>query len=442
MIRTATCRILPKVLAGILLVGWVHRASALSPDISDSAISNVINSVANHWQHPLADGSYPVATHLPEAQAAAEPVGINWEYAWGVNLAGQLHVTDATGNQTFENFVLNHNLICARYFVWLKDLTNTLADTSGLRNFQRKSNVLGTFFILDRLDYCGAMAAQMLEGALHHAKGLSSEELQMAKTTADHICKVQSRLPDGTLWRSTAQGGTIWGDDLYMSCPFLVRWYQHTGDTNLLNDAAQQVINMAGYLQDTNGLWFHGYYQRTHSVNGIKWGRANGWEMIATTDVLSVLPANHPARSKLLDILRRHIAGVETVQASDGMWHQVLDHPEVWEETSCTAMYAYSIARAVNHGWIDATNMAVARKAFAAIAQMEVSPTGVVSNICPGTSLNTNIAYYTNKISLPPTTDDRHGPGLVMLAGAEILLAQKTGAVHDGNPTTASPNLK
>jgi rhamnogalacturonyl hydrolase YesR len=393
--------------------------------ISDSAISNVITAIGNHWQRPLADGSYPAATNLSEAQAATKPAGITWEYAWAVNLSGQLHVADATGNKTFENFVLNHNLICARYYAWLKDLTNTLADTSGLPAYQRTNAVLGTFFGLDRLDFCGAMAAQMLEGALHHAAGPSQEELQMARVTANWITRVQSRLPDGTLWRSRVQGGTIWGDDLYMSCPFLIRWYQYTGDTNFLNDAAQQVIHMAGYLQDTNGLWFHGYYHRTHSVNGIKWGRANGWAMIATTEVLSVLPANHPARAKLLDILRRHIAGVEAVQAPDGMWHQVLDHPEVWEETSCTAMYAYSIARAVNRGWINPTNNVVARKAFAAIARLQVSANGSVSNICPGTGLNTNIAYYTNKISLPPSTDDRHGPGLVLLAGAEILLTPK-----------------
>ena len=39
----------------------------------------------------------------------------------------------------------------------------------------------------------------------------------------------QSRLPDGTFWRP-AVNQTIWGDDLYMSRPFLVRWSDHTGD--------------------------------------------------------------------------------------------------------------------------------------------------------------------------------------------------------------------
>jgi len=141
-----------------------------------------------------------------------------------------------------------------------------------------------------------------------------------------------------------------------MSCPFLIRWYQYTGNTNFLDDA--QPGDKHGRIFAGHGRpLVHGYYCTNHYVNGIKWGRGNGWAMVTTAEVLSVMPTNHPARANLLNILRRHIAGVEVVQASDGMWHQVLDHPEVWEETSCTALYAYSIARAVNHGWIDPTNM-------------------------------------------------------------------------------------
>jgi len=179
-----------------------------------------------------------------------------------------------------------------------------------------------------------------------------------------------------------------------MSCPFLIRWYQYTGDSNYLNDAATQVTNMAGYLQDTNGIWFHGYYHDIHSVNWVKWGRGNGWAMVTQVELLSVMPTNHPAYSALLDILRRHIAGIEAVQGADGMWHQVLDHPKSWEETSCTAMFSYSIARAVNRGWIDPANMAVARKGFAGLCRY-ITTNGVVDQVCPGTSLSSNLTYYT-----------------------------------------------
>jgi len=109
------------------------------------------------------------------------------------------------------------------------------------------------------------------------------------------------------------------------------------------------------------------------------------------------------------------------LQAPSGMWRQVLDHPELWEETSCTAMFTYSIARAVNRGWIDPSNMAVARKGFAGICQ-HVTPKGIVKDTCQGTGIGTNLQFYVDRAR---PEDDMHGRGPVMLAGAEILLATR-----------------
>jgi rhamnogalacturonyl hydrolase YesR len=98
-----------------------------------------------------------------------------------------------------------------------------------------------------------------------------------------------------------------------------------------------------------------------------------------------------------------------------------LDKPELWEETSCTAMFAYGIARAVNRGWIDASNMAVARKAFAGVAK-QVTAGGAVNGTCQGTSIGTTLDFY---IQRPHPDNDPHGCGPVILAGTEILLAGK-----------------
>ena len=37
-----------------------------------------------------------------------------------------------------------------------------------------------------------------------------------------------------------------------------------------------------------------------------------------------------------------------------GFWHQLLDRPDSYLETSATAIYAYAIAHGVNQGWLDA----------------------------------------------------------------------------------------
>jgi unsaturated rhamnogalacturonyl hydrolase len=142
---------------------------------------------------------------------------------------------------------------------------------------------------------------------------------------------------------------------------------------------------------------------------------------VATVEVLSTLPPDHPARPQLLAILRKHLAGLKRVQAPSGMWHQVLDHPEIWEETSCTAMFAYGFARAAHRGWIDPSGLDVARRAFAGV-MTQVTPDGAVNGTCEGTNIGLDLAFYANR-KRPP--DDLHGRGVVMLAGAEILAGSR-----------------
>jgi unsaturated rhamnogalacturonyl hydrolase len=119
--------------------------------------------------------------------------------------------------------------------------------------------------------------------------------------------------------------------------------------------------------------------------------------------------------------LARQIEGLKPLHAADGMWRQVLDKPELWEETSCTAMFAYGIARAVNGGWIDPANMAMARQAFAGIAK-KVTADGAVNETCEGTNIGQTLDYYVKR---GRHGDDPHGCGPALLAGTEILLAKQ-----------------
>jgi rhamnogalacturonyl hydrolase YesR len=392
----------------------------------------------NRTPRTLADGSYPVATTLATATNATRPSGIEWTYTWGVNLYGLMQAYRATGNTNYLNFVRDHNLIVGRYYFWLCSLHNSLTSTNGLNTWQR-TTALGELFRLDRLDFCGSMTHQMLECVLKHSSTNTFEQMELEQTTANWIAGGgQARLPDGTFWRPTTLYPyyTIWADDLYMACPFLLRWYQYTGDQRHLDDAALQIVNMAGYLQDTNGIWYHGYYVNSNQVNGIKWGRANGWAMIATTEVLDVMPTNHPARSNVLNILRRHIEGVKSVQQPSGMWRQILDYdnPSNWLETSCSAMFSYCIAHAANRGWIDATNMAVARKGFAGLST-NVTQYGEVGGTCEGTGIDTRISFYLGRSR---GKDEMHGRGAVQLAAAEILMSPKLTIAAEDNTAEIS----
>lgn len=425
--RTPQLKMILGILPGFVVLGCSQMTQAPkspgTPDLSggsDASIRDVITRVAHHQIHPLLDGDYTAVDSVAAARAARQPEGIAWNYPWGVTLYGMLHVSEATGDKDIERFVLQHNQIVARDYAWLTELRKKTGAVEETDNYLRTTSIR-ELILLGSLDSCGAMGAQFMEAVLKHGDKAAPEPERVGQAIAEYISHGQARLADDTLWRPSAMGGTVWIDDLYMSCPFLVRWYQHTRDRKYLDDAARQIINMARRLQDTDGVWWHGYYENNHEHSPIKWGRGNGWAMVATVEVLSAMPDNHPDRAALLDILRRHIEGVKRLQASDGMWRQVLDHPELWEETSCTAMFTYSIARAVNRGWIDPSNMAVARHGFEGLCR-HVTPEGIVKGTCQGTGIGRDLQYY---IDRPHPDDDMHGRGPVMLAGAELLLAKQ-----------------
>lgn len=389
-----------------------------SGGISDMEIRKVVERVAKHQLQPLADGEYPAVTNLVEAGAAKPPEGIAWNYPQGVMLYGMDRSTDVTANQDVGGFVVEHNLICARYYDWLAGLENQF-DGDG-KQFARRTP-LKLLMELGSLDSCGAMGNEMLVSMMRHPDRVTPKEKAVIARIADWVVDKQSRLPDGTLWRPEAMGGTVWPDDLYMGGVFLVRYGLYTHNQKDIDDTANNIIQQAALEQDSDGLWFHGYFVKQNKHAPFKWGRGNGWAMVAMVEDLSAMPENDPLRPQLLAILRKQIEGLKKVQAPDGMWRQVLDQPDFWDETSCTAMFAFGIARAVNRGWIEDSNMAIARRAFAGVAR-NVTSDGEVDGTCQGTGIGMTLDFYRGRLRPP---DDPHGRGPVMLAGTEILLAGK-----------------
>ena len=426
---------LPEVISRVLKRGsilasfvWVC-APALASGAADTAsidskahalIMSTLNRVANHQIHALGDGPLSPESTASEIRKIREPRGIVWAYPWGVTLYGLLRSTDVTHDTKIRDFVLEHNRLIGRDYSSLAERRAKL----GMSDMSPLGSQIDGLLKLGTLDNCGSMGAAILEGMLRDPGSATDEEGRVVARVADWIVRRQDRLPNGVLWRSDSNGevgsekpGTIWLDDLYMACPFLVRWSQYRADRRFLDDAAAQIIGMAALLQDTDGVWFHGYYVPAKKHSPFKWGRANGWAVVAEVEVLSALPENSPSRPQLLSILRRHLAGLQRLQSPTGFWHQVLDHQELWEETSCTAMFAYGFARAANRGWIEPQGKQVALRAFEAV-ESRISPEGLVEGSCEGTSIGLDLGYYAKRRQLE---DGPHGRGAVLLAGTELL---------------------
>ena len=56
------------------------------------------------------------------------------------------------------------------------------------------------------------------------------------------------------------------------------------------------------------------------------------------------------ARAQVLELYRAHVRGLAACQSSAGLWHQLLDRPGTYLETSASAIFVYAIAHGINRG--------------------------------------------------------------------------------------------
>lgn len=289
----------------------------------------------------------------------------------------------------------------------------------------RRTFPFSSLFVMRELDDVGAMAASLLDV---YQTVKRDDYLAYLNKAANHITKMQDRFPDGTLSRKVPYPLTLWADDLYMSVPFLARMGRLTGDRKYFDDAVKQVMNFTKYLWDANQqLYYHCYFNDVKQNGVAYWGRCNGWIMVAQVHLLNLLPENHPQRKAIIANLERQIIGVAKYQAPDGLWHQLLDKTDSYLESSCTAMFTYSIARAVNQGWIDRRYASIALTGWNALKTKEITPEGYMKDVCVGTGISSDLVFYYNR---PARINDTHGLGVFIDAGVEVMKYKKANATR------------
>jgi len=330
-----------------------------------------------------------------------------WQYVNGVLTVGMLRVADALQDQRFSDYSRkNFNFIFDNL-----DFFKKLFDGGANPEYRPVFNIRS-------LDDCGSMSAGLLDV---YAFDKRKDYLDYLNRVGDYIINKQVKFDDGTLARNSPRKMTLWADDLYMSVPYLARMGKLTGESKYFDFAIKQVEQFNKYIYDpTTGLYFHTYFN-DENMNGIaRWGRCNGWVALAQTELINNLPANHPKRPELIKILLRQIVGFSRYQDTSGMWHQLLDKPESYLESSVTAMYVYTVAKAVNEGWINRRFITIAQRGWDALAK-KITADGQVPDICIGTSVEEDISYYFNR---PKELNDTHGLGAFLMAGAEMIRAK------------------
>lgn len=325
----------------------------------------------------------------------------------GVTYAGMLLASETTGDPRYTRYTMER----------LKFLAGI---RPGFVAFEeREPGVRHAFYSLlhpHALDDCGAMTAAMIK-AKKLNPGLDLDPL--ITNAIDYISNKEFRLKDGTLARNRPLPNTIWLDDLFMSVPALAQMGAYNGDRKYFDDAVKQVLQFSRRMFNyEKGLFMHGWVQEMKEHPQFHWARANGWALMSMVELLEVLPADHPGYGDVLDLLRRHIRGLANTQSSEGFWHQLLDRPDAYLETSATAIYTYSIARAINRGYVDGqVYCPMVCLAWNAVAT-KVNEHGQVEGTCVGTGMGFDPAFYYYR---PVNVYAAHGYGPVLLAGAEMI---------------------
>ena len=402
----------------ILILFLTAISYAQNTDVDELVVRRVADYILEHGELSFTDVNtgkiYKSTKDVPDNAVLklSNPFG-EWHYTNGVLNMAFINLSNFLGDKKYSDYAAAHIAF----------------GMDNYKYFQKRYKAeygphyyfpFGQLWTMRELDDCGAMGASMIE-VYNTVK--RDDYKEYIEKTAKHITEVQDRLEDGTLVRKFPPGMTLWGDDLYMSVPFLARMGKFSGDKKYWDDAILQIKNFTKYLWDENEeLYYHCYYVGLKRNGVAHWGRCNGWIMMAKVHLLNILPEDYPGREDIIKNLEMQILGIAKYQNADGLWHQLLDKSDSYLESSCSAMFTYCIARAVNQGWIDKRYASIALRGWEGLKENKIQLDGQVKDICVGTGIEDNLVFYYNR---PARLNEKHGLGAVIDAGIEVIKLKK-----------------
>lgn len=192
----------------------------------------------------------------------------------------------------------------------------------------------------------------------------------------------------------------LWIDDMFMITALQAQAYLVTGDDRYMKRISDEMVLYLDNIQRPNGLFYHA------PDAPFFWGRGNGWMAVGMTEMLRTMPKNDPNRGRIEAAYRKMMQTLLRYQSYDGMWHQIIDDPDSWKETSSTGMFAYAMIVGVKNGWLNKKDYgAAARKAWLSLLTY-LDEDNNVRNVCEGTGTKNDYQHYLNRQRL---TGDLHG---------------------------------
>jgi hypothetical protein len=205
-------------------------------------------------------------------------------------------------------------------------------------------------------------------------------------------------------------------DAVFMAGPTLAAMGSLTGERKYFDAAATHFASMRKLCLRRDGLYRHS------PLCEAAWGRGNGFPALGLALALSNWPDDHPAKKGLIAEFQRHMEALKRHQdAKTGCWHQVIDHPESYDEYSCTCMIGFAMQRGIRRGWLKANYQANVERAWRAVKE-RTGADGKLVNVCTGTGTQKTLRAYLERPAINGR-DDRGG-AMGLLFATELLASR------------------
>jgi len=239
-------------------------------------------------------------------------------------------------------------------------------------------------------------------------RGLWYADRQWERPTAEdnNLKQVQPLEKRMEWWNAGYTSETrLWLDDMYMISLLQLNAYRYTGDSKYLYRTAREMALYLDRLPRRGSLYFHA------PEAPYAWARGNGWMAASMAMVLRELGEDYPCRAKILAEYRAMMAELLRFQRKSGLWGQLVDDAESWDETSGSAMFAYAIAEGVNRGLFadgeqgTAAYVTARDRAYAALVS-RLDERANLAGVCVGTGARNDREWYMKRARI---NGDPHG---------------------------------
>ena len=267
------------------------------------------------------------------------------------------------------------------------------------------------------------------------------ERYKIAMDTLRKQMAEQPRTSEGGFWHKLRYPHQMWLDGIFMASPYLVQYGATFNEPALFDEATKQILLINSKTYDpATGLYYHGWDESreqkwSNPETGCSpnfWSRSIGWYGAAIVDVLDFLPQETAGRDSIIQILQGLTKAIVKYQdPSSGTWYQVTDQGARegnYLESSATALFIYTLAKAINKGYIGNEYIEPTQKAFDGMVKtftrLEEDGSYTITNCCAVAGLGGDSKRYRDGsfeyyISEPIIENDPKSVGSFILAAIE-----------------------